>query len=58
MNLQDKQRERLAAEFYVDDHGYWELPDEEPKLSVVRQNQWDNNREGSYGTGIGGIGDA
>ena len=45
MNLQDKQRERLAAEFYVDDHGYWELPDEEPKLSVVRQNQWDNNRE-------------
>ena len=45
MNLLDKQRERLAAEFYVDDHGYWELPDEEPKLSVVRQNQWDNNRE-------------
>ena len=45
MNLQDKQRERLAAELYVDDHGYWELPDEEPKLSVVRQNQWDNNRE-------------
>ena len=45
IKLQDGQRDRLAEEFYVDDHGYWELPGEEPKLPVVRQNQWNKNRE-------------
>lgn len=45
MNLPDKQRERLAAEFYADDHGCWELPEEEPKLPVIRQNRWNKNRE-------------
>ena len=45
IKIQDGQRDRLAEEFYVDDHGYWELPGEEPKLPVVRQNQWNKNRE-------------
>lgn len=44
MQLPPKQKERLAAEFYVDDHQYWQLPQEDPKLSVTRQNQWSRNR--------------
>ncbi len=45
MELSDTQKERLAAEFYVDDHGYWKLPGEEPRTSAVRQNQWNKNRD-------------
>ncbi len=45
MQLPPKQRERLAAEFYVDVHQYWQLPGEDPQLSVTRQNQWNRNRE-------------
>lgn len=43
--LTSEQKERLEAEFYVDDHQYWELPDEDPKHSVIRQSQWSQNRE-------------
>jgi len=45
MKLPQKQLERLAEEFYVDDHQYWELPEDSPKTSMVRQNQWSNNRD-------------
>ncbi len=45
MELPVKQKERLRAEFCVDDHQYWELPGEDPKISVTRQNQWSRNRE-------------
>lgn len=45
MDLPQKQKERLAGEFYADDHEYWKLPEENPKLSVIRQNQWSKNRE-------------
>ncbi len=45
MELTGRQRERLAAEFYVDDHQYWLLPEDAPQTAVVRQNQWGNNRE-------------
>ncbi len=43
MKLPEKQLERLAEEFYVDDHSYWQLPEDSPKTSMVRQNQWGNN---------------
>lgn len=45
MQLPPKQRKRLAAEFYVDDHQYWELPGDDPGLPITRQNQWSRNRE-------------
>ena len=37
--------ERLAAEFLVDDHSFWDLPGDSPKTPMVRQTQWSNNRE-------------
>ncbi len=43
--LSEKQRERLEAEFYVDDHRYWEPAGEDPKVQIMRQNQWDKKRE-------------
>ncbi len=43
--LTDQQLDRLAAEFYVDDHSFWELPADSPKTSIMRQNQWNKNRD-------------
>ena len=43
--LSSEQKERLEAEFTVDSHQYWELPDEDPKRCITRQNQWSRNRE-------------
>lgn len=43
--LTEKQLARLAEEFYVDDHGFWELSQDAPKTSVMRQNQWNKNRD-------------
>ena len=45
MDLPEKGLRRLAEEFYVDDHQYWQLPEDAPKNSVVRQNQWSDNRD-------------
>lgn len=45
LELSEKQRKRLGAEFYVDDHEYWELPQDSPRTSVMRQNQWNKDRE-------------
>lgn len=45
MDLPEKSLRRLAEEFYVDDHQYWQLPEDAPKNSVVRQNQWSDNRD-------------
>lgn len=45
MNLKEQQFKRLTEEFFIDDHQYWELPEDSPKTSMVRQNQWSNNRE-------------
>ncbi len=45
MDLTEDQYQRLAAEFYVDDHSRWELPQEEPKIASERQNQWSENRD-------------
>lgn len=45
MNLSEQQYNRMRDEFYVDDHRYWELDEDAPKTSMVRQNQWNNNRE-------------
>ncbi|MCD8082503.1 MAG: VWA-like domain-containing protein [Clostridiales bacterium] len=45
MNLTEKQYLRLSEEFSVDNHSYWKLPDDAPKNSMVRQNQWDDRRE-------------
>lgn len=45
MHLSQKQLARLGEEFYVDDHQYWELPEDAPKNSMVRQNQWSDNRD-------------
>jgi predicted metal-dependent peptidase len=45
MEVPEKMLERLAQEFCIDDHQYWTLPDDAPKTSVQRQNQWGDNRE-------------
>ena len=45
MDLTEQQFKRLAEEFFVDDHSYWELPEDSPKTSMVRQNQWSSNRD-------------
>lgn len=44
MDLKQPQLERMAAEFYVDDHQFWENEDSPPK-SEQRQNRWNDNRE-------------
>lgn len=44
MELSPEEYERMAAEFYVDNHGYWEQ-EEDPKIRQERQNKWQNNRE-------------
>ena len=43
--LEPRRLERLAAEFLVDDHSFWDLPGDSPKTPMVRQTQWSNNRE-------------
>ncbi len=43
--LDKRMMERLEAEYFVDDHSRWELPQDNPKTSVVRQNQWNKNRD-------------
>lgn len=43
--LTEKQLARLAEEFFADDHGFWELPQDAPKNSIMRQNQWNKNRD-------------
>lgn len=45
MQLPEKMLERLAQEFCIDDHQYWQLPDNSPQTTTVRQNQWNDNRE-------------
>ena len=45
MNLNERQYERMAEEFLVDDHSFWDLPGDSPKTPMVRQTQWSNNRE-------------
>ena len=45
MNLNERQYERMAEEFLVDDHSFWDLPEDSPKTPMVRQTQWSNNRE-------------
>lgn len=45
MNLSVQQYNRMRDEFFVDDHRYWELDEDAPKTSMVRQNQWNDNRE-------------
>ncbi len=44
MNLKPEEYERMAAEFYVDNHEYWGA-DEDPKIRQERQNKWQDNRE-------------
>ena len=44
MNLTREQYERMAAEFYVDNHDRWET-DENPRFQVERQNKWQDIRE-------------
>ncbi len=45
MDLPEKMLARLAVDFCVDDHRYWELPDNSPKTSISRQNQWGDSRD-------------
>lgn len=55
MNLTEEEYGRMAAEFYVDNHEYWERQ-QDPKVRQERQNLWQDNREKmqtemeSYGT--------
>lgn len=44
MNLTEKQYNRLAAEFYVDNHDHW-YDEENSKQAQPRQNKWNDNRE-------------
>ena len=60
----EKQKERLAAEFLVDDHSRWDLPENSPKTAAVRQDLWNDNRNRmqtemeTMGTGQGGDSDS
>lgn len=45
MKPEERSLQRLAAEYFVDDHQYWELPEDAPKNSMVRQTQWSDNRD-------------
>lgn len=45
MGLTKQQRGRLAQEYFVDSHEYWELPEDAPENAVVRQNKWNGSRE-------------
>lgn len=45
MPLTQQQKERLNAEFHIDDHQYWKLPKDSPKTAATRQNLWKQNRE-------------
>lgn len=45
MKISEQQFDRLSEEFFADDHQYWDLPEDDPKTSIVRQNQWSNNRD-------------
>lgn len=55
MNLTEEEYGRMAAEFYVDNHEYWERQ-QDPKMRQERQNLWQDNRDKmqtemeSYGT--------
>lgn len=44
MDLTEEEYERMAAEFYVDNHEHWER-EEDPRIRQERQNKWQNNRE-------------
>ena len=44
MNMTAQQYERMAAEFYVDNHDRWES-DESPRSQMERQNKWQDIRE-------------
>ena len=43
MQLSKEELDKMAAEFYVDHHNRWE--EEEPRLKMQRQNEWENIRE-------------
>lgn len=43
--LSRKQFQRMWDEFFADDHRYWKLDEDSPKTSMVRQNQWSDNRD-------------
>lgn len=45
MNLTEQQYKRLVQEYFVDDHQYWQLPEDEPKTSIMRQTKWNDNRD-------------
>lgn len=45
MELSEGQYRRMREEFYVDDHRYWAQEGEDPETSMMRQNQWNDNRE-------------
>lgn len=45
MGMSDKQYNRMREEFLADDHRYWRLDEDSPKTSMIRQNQWNDNRE-------------
>lgn len=44
MDLSKTQYERLAAEFYVDDHSRWD-EEQPPGQPIPRQTKWNDNRE-------------
>ncbi len=44
MELTEKQYQRMAAEFYVDNHQLWE-EEQDPRVRQERQTKWQDNRE-------------
>lgn len=44
MELDEAQYQRMAEEFYVDEHIFWEQ-ETSPQVRQERQKQWDSNRE-------------
>ncbi len=45
MDLDDKMMERLHGEFSPDDHSYWKLPENAPRMAAMRQSEWNDNRD-------------
>lgn len=44
-HLPERRYLSLAAEFYGDEHSYWEADRQKPNLSAERKNKWDGNRQ-------------
>ncbi len=45
MDLDGRMLECLKGEFSTDDHSYWDLPQDRPQMTALRQSEWNDNRD-------------